>query len=62
MNRIRSKNILEKTGDAAFDPPKSPLKRGTLHSDSPFLRGLGGSKVSSSAVDTYIDTYLDTAA
>jgi hypothetical protein len=25
-----------------LDPPKSPLKRGTLNSDSPFLRGVRG--------------------
>jgi hypothetical protein len=24
-----------------LDPPKSPLKRGTLKSEAPFLRGLG---------------------
>ncbi len=31
-----------------FDPPESPLKRGTLKSEAPFLRGLGGSKVQAS--------------
>ncbi|MBW4520218.1 MAG: cobaltochelatase subunit CobN [Scytolyngbya sp. HA4215-MV1] len=33
----------ETFGNTAFDPPKSPFRRGTLKSEAPFLRGLGGS-------------------